>query len=283
LPRKAEAIVLSVANVDLPVAADFKVQGMAVNERLSNVFKARVHAVYDVVMKERDSALLAIYDALQLALQASKRIKSDFPGWTVRARACSGSPAAAVIKKAHSWGADSIVVGTEGRSALGRFILGSVSQKVLSEVCCSVRVARSQPRSGNSPLRIIVGLDGSTWSEKAAGTVAEREWPAGSEVLLVTATRPFGLYGVAPDEQQKRAGRAQQAAKAMLRKAGLHVSSAIRAGEPKSVLVREAKAWRADTIFVGSRGLDSPFKRVFLGSVSTAVVTNAPCSVEVVR
>jgi nucleotide-binding universal stress UspA family protein len=283
LPRIAEAIVLSAADVDLPAAVDFMPQGMAINERLSNLLKARVQAVHDVVMKQRDRALLAIYDALQLALQAGERIKSDFPDWTVRARACAGPPASAVVKKADSWGADLIVVGTQGRSALGRFILGSVSQKVVSEVCCSVRVARSKPHRTDSPLRIIVGLDGSAWAEKAADVVAGRAWPAGSEVLLVTATKPFAQYGVAPDEQQKRAACVQQSAKAILRGAGLDVSSAIRAGEPKSVLVREAKVWGADAIFVGSRGLDSPFKRFFLGSVSTAIVANAPCSVEVVR
>ena len=68
-----------------------------------------------------------------------------------------------------------------------------------------------------------------------------------------------------------------------LRAIGLEVSVAIEAGDPRRVLVEEARKWGADCIFVGPRRFNSAFERVRLGSVSTAVVTNAPCSVEVVR
>ena len=275
LPPEVEAVVISVANVVLPPAPDY-VSAMSVNDRLSTLLRARVQAHYDVVIKERERALFAVNNALQLALQAAEQIKSDFPAWDVRAEAYADSPASAVIKKADDWGADLIVVGTEGRSALGRLILGSVSQKIVNEAGCSVRVARSRPLKGDHAVRIIVGLDGSTFAEKAARAVAERTWPAGSEVLLVTATKPFGLYGIAPDEQRNRAAE-------MYYRAGLNVSSLIKEGEAVSVLIAEAESWGADSIFVGSRGLDSALKRFFLGSVSTGVVANATCSVEVVR
>ena len=52
--------------------------------------------------------------------------------------------------------------------------------------------------------------------------------------------------------------------------------------EPKRLLLSEAESHDADCIFVGARGL-SRFERLLLGSVSTAVVTRAHCSVEVVR
>ena len=42
---------------------------------------------------------------------------------------------------------DLIVVGSHGRSALGRFMLGSVSQKVVTEAHCSVRVARGRAQT----------------------------------------------------------------------------------------------------------------------------------------
>jgi nucleotide-binding universal stress UspA family protein len=132
-------------------------------------------------------------------------------------------------------------------------------------------------------VRIVVGLDGSSLAEKAARTVAERAWPTGSEVLLVTATKPFGMYGISPDEQHNRAAEVHQATEGMLREAGLTVKSVIKEGEAKGVLVAEAESWGADSIFVGSRGLDSALKRFWLGSVSSAVVANATCSVEVVR
>jgi nucleotide-binding universal stress UspA family protein len=275
LPREVEAIVISAASIVLPPAPDY-VSATSVNERLSTLLRARAQAHYDLVMKERERTLLAVNGALRLARQAAEQIRSEFPTWDVRAEAYADSPASAVIKKADDWGADLIVVGTEGRSALGRLILGSVSKKIVNEAVCSVRVSRSQPRESDSPVRIIVGLDGSTFAEKAARAVAERAWPAGSEVMLVTATKPFGQYGVALDEQRNRAAR-------IYHRAGLNVSSVIKEADAISVLIAEGESWRADSIFVGSRGLDSAFKRFFLGSVSSGVVANATCSVEVVR
>jgi len=65
--------------------------------------------------------------------------------------------------------------------------------------------------------------------------------------------------------------------------AGLNVSSAIIEGDPKHVLVEESEKWGADSIFVGSTGFSSRFARFMLGSVSSAVVARAHCSVEVVR
>ena len=53
-------------------------------------------------------------------------------------------------------------------------------------------------------------------------------------------------------------------------------------GVPKDVIVQEARDWGADLIVLGCHGY-GPVRRAVLGSVVTAVVTDAPCSVEVVR
>ena len=68
-----------------------------------------------------------------------------------------------------------------------------------------------------------------------------------------------------------------------LRAAGLQVSPELVQGNPPRILCDEAKKWDADCIFVGSRGFSGALERFRTGSVSTALVTNAPCSVEVVR
>lgn len=283
LPHETEAVVISVADVDVSHVPDYAISTTSANDRLNAVLRAREQAFYDVVMRERHRALLALDNALQSALRASGQIKSEFPAWDVRAEAYADSPASAIINKADDWGADLIVVGAYKQFTLERLILGSVSQKIVNEAHHSVRVARSSFHERESPVRILVGLDGSSFAEIAAQTVAKRMWPAGSEVRLVTVTNPFGLYGIAPYEQCNRAAEIQQTVEVMLREAGLSVSSAILEGEATNALVAEAESWGADSIFVGSRGLHSAFMRFFLGSVSAAVVANATCSVEVVR
>ena len=64
---------------------------------------------------------------------------------------------------------------------------------------------------------------------------------------------------------------------------GLQTSVFTGKGEPSRILIEEAHKWNADSIFVGTRDFDSAFERFRLGSVSTAVVSKADCSVEIVR
>ena len=73
-----------------------------------------------------------------------------------------------------------------------------------------------------------------------------------------------------------------EAMAAPLHERGLAVSSIITTGDPKHVLLDEAKHWGADSLFVGARGL-SRIERFLLGSVSSALAARAHCSVEVVR
>ncbi len=67
-----------------------------------------------------------------------------------------------------------------------------------------------------------------------------------------------------------------------LRAAGLSVTPVVKRGDPRHVLIEEAKRWEADGLFVGARGVRG-IKRFLLGSVSTAVAMQAPCPVEVIR
>jgi nucleotide-binding universal stress UspA family protein len=261
LPRVAEAVVLSVSELWMPV-----VESVGAGE-------VRIVGALPVSLDKAES----------LAQTACERVQSYFPDWTVKAEARLGAPATVVIEKADEWRPDLIVVGSHGRSALGRFMLGSVSQKVVTEAHCSARVARGRGSGPQAPARLLIGVDGSPDAEAAVTTVATRAWPAGSKARVVIAINDV----VSEVIDQIEGGRAwihetREAAGARLRAAGLTVSSPIRKGAPKSVLPAEAASWGADCIFVGARGL-SRFERFRLGSVSAATAARAHCSVEVVR
>lgn len=53
-----------------------------------------------------------------------------------------GPPRTVILDEAESWGADLIVVGSHGYRAWERFLLGSVSQAVVTHAKCSVEVVR---------------------------------------------------------------------------------------------------------------------------------------------
>jgi len=100
---------------------------------------------------------------------------------------------------------------------------------------------------------------------------------------LVTVTSAAEQDGISPVKQIVVAQEIQQATKSKLAASGLKILTTVKAGDAKSVLLAEAETLSADCIFVGSRDLRGTINRFLLGSVSTGLVTDAPCSVEVVR
>ncbi|MGZ8842839.1 MAG: universal stress protein [Pyrinomonadaceae bacterium] len=146
-------------------------------------------------------------------------------------------------------------------------------------------------------MKILIGVDGSEYSDAALDEVSQRTWPQGSQILVVHAfempVAPTAEVWVLPPdyyEQLDRAMRTQsdaiiEAAVERL-KSGLGDAVEIRSkailGSPKRVILDEADSFKADLIVVGSHGYPT-WERLLLGSVSLAVVSHAKCSVEVVR
>jgi nucleotide-binding universal stress UspA family protein len=86
----------------------------------------------------------------------------------------------------------------------------------------------------------------------------------------------------AKQEMQRRAEQLTLGVAETLRSSGLAAETVVRDGDPRSVIVDEARDWSADLIVVGSHGYTG-IKRWLLGSVAQSVVAHAPCSVEVGR
>lgn len=102
-------------------------------------------------------AALVMEEARLRAGDGRDRLHGCVPDWDVRAEALLGTPALTVMQHAEAWHADLIVVGSQGRSGIGRVVFGSVSPQVANESACSVLVARHVVRRGTAPVRIIVG------------------------------------------------------------------------------------------------------------------------------
>ncbi len=226
---------------------------------------------------------------LALARRGGIRLVSTEPGWDVKSESGAGSPATVIIEKADEWGADLIVVGSHGHTALGQFFFGSVSQKVLHEARRSVRVARGRVVEPDTPVRLIIGIDGSKGAEAAVEAVAGRKWPAGSEARIVNATWSTSQItsnrGIGPiitwiAEEKARVKKMIDESVSKFRASGLRTEVVVKEEDPKRLLIAEAESWGANCIFVGARGMGR-IDRFLLGSVSSAVAARAHCSVEV--
>lgn len=75
---------------------------------------------------------------------AAEIIKEKNPTLTISTRVINDSPKQAILKQAEAFGADLIVVGSQGRGAVSRFFLGSVSQSMALHAPCSVLIVRKR-------------------------------------------------------------------------------------------------------------------------------------------
>jgi nucleotide-binding universal stress UspA family protein len=283
LPREAEAVVLTVSEIWLP-------------HLTRNNHELETHARSSQISGSAASSAAPVTEARALALEGKKILQSHFPSWQIRAEDASGSPAREILKKADAWVPDLIAVGSQGHSALGRFLLGSVSQKVVNEARCTVRVSRGSAWKNGSPVRIVVGLDGSPGSTAVVEAISTRMWPPASEVRLITIVDPpaagFGSplresfrkqISSSPGAIPASVREAVEAATKRLQAAELMVSSKVEEGDPKQLIIANAEEWGAECIFIGASQSHRPLEQLLLGSVATAVVSRAHCSVEVVR
>ncbi len=263
LPAEAELKILSVQESWMPPPSSYE------------VFAGSNHAL----------------EAFAHAQEAAVALRSAFPQWDITPESETGSPSSVLLTVADHWKPELIIIGSHGRSALGRFFLGSVSQKLINEAHCSVRVARGRVQEPDTPLRVLLGVDGSSGAGAAIAAVAARNWPANTEVRLVNATwelPPMASEHAAAALTEWAAHEKEQvqtmltSATQQLAAAGLKVSSIVKEQDPKQLLCEEAEKWGADCIFVGAKGI-SKLERLLIGSVSAAVASRAHCSVEIVR
>lgn len=271
LPDNTEAMVLTSVDVIIPP----KFESEDEEEQFQSYMPQGIKLAH-----ERNALRFA--EAGEMAAAAGESLRALFPGWSIKTEALADTPHWALINEIDKREPDLVVVGSHGRSALGRFILGSVSQRILYEAKCSVRIARGGASKKDERIRLVVGTDGSPNAEAMLDSVASRNWPKDTQVKLIIAAESFAQNGPDPDVQMDRIRDIQTSAVEKLLASGLEVTPLVRIGDPKDIIVTEAEAWGADCIFLGAVG-HRFMERFLLGSVSSAVAARAHCSVEIIR
>lgn len=201
----------------------------------------------------------------------------------------------ALVNAAREHRADLLVVGSHGRSGLTKLLLGSVASHVVVHAPCSVLVVKQSKREldfDRRPMNIVVGIDESPCSRAAVEAVQRMPWPERTRVHLVSTLRPGakrdvteGLHAGFDDSLMAEARIRQELVsryERSLREAGFLVAALTPEGDPREELVKAAADAEADLLVVGSHGRTG-LSKLMLGSVASHVVTQAPCSVLVVK
>lgn len=217
---------------------------------------------------------------------ARERVQSTSPGLRVTAEASTGAAAHDLVQR--SEGAECVVVGAEGRSAvLGA--LGSVSLQVAMHARSPVVVVRGR-EAGAAAGPVVVGIDGSALSREALGYAFEQASLRGVPLVVVYTWWMEFIDGVvvttpgSPQWEQVEARQRLVVAETMAgwREKYPDVDVEVRIEHNRAIDALAAASEGACLTVVGARGRGG-FRGLLLGSVSHAVLHRAHSPVAVVR
>ncbi|WP_156756132.1 universal stress protein [Actinokineospora pegani] len=214
------------------------------------------------------------------------RVRQDHPGIEVTTAVASG-PAAETLPEV-AGGDDVVVVGSSGRGAVSRALLGSTASELLRTCDRPLVVVRGTEDPAPGGGRVVVGTDGAcAGATEFAFDFAARH---GLELVAVhTRTSPPGDRLDLVHQEDDDPGGEHHAGERLLDEAlaepgrrhpGVPVHRVLRFDAPADALADEAR--HAALLVVGSHGV-GPLRSLLTRSVSHAVVHHAPCPVAVVR
>ena len=272
LPETGEALVVSVADFSKTAIAnsyEIGVLGKFVSSRL-------VDKTIELTIKE--SAHVQ-YEVEKLAVSAAERVLEILPAWRVRHRTTVGSVTEELLKTAAEWKPDLIIVGSHGRTALGRFFLGSVSKEIAERASCSVRVVRQISAANEATNKVIIGASSLPDAEEVIRAVGNRRWSSeNTKMRLIVADDGISAGRISAVYPYAKAIFEQSVES--LQALGLEVSVVIRSGATDQILLEEAKIWNAGSIFVFN---EKTKEEKGLGELATSLITGAKCPVEILR
>lgn len=116
---------------------------------LADATNARLHALYVVDTRTLSGLPSAQGSTIEQALEAQGdaavegvRDRAEAAGLSVTTTVAVGNPATEILAYADDAPVDAIVMGTHGRTGVDRFLLGSVTERVLRRASAPVLVVR---------------------------------------------------------------------------------------------------------------------------------------------
>lgn len=211
--------------------------------------------------------------AQRLTAQVLERVRARWP--RVGAIITRGRAADTIVARARKERTDLVIVGARGLSNIERFLLGSVSQKVVTYAPCSVLVVKQKVRTVT---RVLLAVDGSKASDKAVRFLRTRLAPNTLRGTIVYVWE----YPIHPRSAQELMQVIQRMYSQPLARAGLKTDAMWATGHSAQQIVKVSSQKRSHLVVIGSRGLTG-LTRFLMGGVSHQVVKHSRASVLVVR
>lgn len=143
-------------------------------------------------------------------------------------------------------------------------------------------------------MRVLIAVQEQYYAEEQIEFVLNHHWEEPLSIMLLHVVEPIGM------DHQHEAGKnllselhslhvenGTKLVHSLAQKLGMKLAQAniqekVLTGYAKEVILSEIEEWQADVAVVGSHGRRDMIRKM-IGSVSSAVLAYAPCSVMVVR
>ena len=198
-----------------------------------------------------------------------------------------GTPADLIMSVAQEEGIDIILMGARGKGQVREFLLGSVSQRVLTHAHCAVLVV-------NKPVDTLHHLLVAIQSEEDVGRVArflkKHPFPHAAKITILTIVPiPRSLLRGGASASEEKVEHALKCAEEFLDRAVSQVQTAsypitplVSLGDPAQTILEESKLLEPDAIMLGIHH-PSALTRFVLGSVSHTVIHHSAFPILVFR
>jgi nucleotide-binding universal stress UspA family protein len=222
------------------------------------------------------------------------KAKKAHPALKLRTIVTAGDEAGVIVDTALTEEIDLIVMATHGRSGFSRWMLGSITEKVLRTAPCPVLVIRE-----DKPLsHIMITLDGSALSEVALGPGMEIASRLGSHVTLLSVEPTemvdpkfvaeldkieAGLGGrTVEDFYHRTESYLQHLAREVQADLELIVRIAPKTGPVAEAILATIETDNVDLVVMATHGRTG-LKRWVYGSVTEKVMRAARCNMLIIR
>jgi nucleotide-binding universal stress UspA family protein len=287
------------AKILAPVAFSARCEGAAqFAEALASHFHSELvllHVVAPVPGYLRPDAVIGLSEVMAGALEPNKVLEHNkakldkfladgLQGIPVTRVVLEGDPAEQIVDFARNGNFDLVVMPTHGYGPFQRFLLGSVTAKVLYDACCPVWTGPHMERAPEYPAigfrKILCAVDLCPHSAAVlqwAGTFA-REYVADLDILHVIPASTVSVAGFYfdPEWRTLALNEARNRISALQRDLGVAGDPLVETGEVAEVVRAAAEKAHADLVVIG-RGHAGVLGR--LRANTYTIVRESPCSV----
>lgn len=223
-----------------------------------------------------DTGWIAALEAERLR-ELNSYCEPEFRDLEVQRVAVSGSPSQQIMEHAHKEKTDLIVMPTHGYGPFRRFLLGSVTAKVLHDVECPVWTGVHMQETSRQEWKVVrnvlCAIDSGAASERVLTWARDFAGEFGAVLTVVHAIPAPGPE----DSRTSRADQAREEIQCLKKKLGVRGMIEIREGDPTKVVAEATAQTNADVLVIGRSPERSGLGR--LRANAYAIIRDSTCPV----